>query len=667
MRTVTRVHPDAEPASPGTRLRVGVLGGIALSSDGRAMVLPHRKARVILAVLALARGTPVSREQLADLLWDTADSPARGALRTTLYELRRVLQACGCTALEESGSLRLLPEQSDTDLARAMEAIAAGEVPAILAAQPNALGRILAGYEDISEGVRAWIDEIRASAQAELRRTIGAAMVGPAIPRQRRRALAQLALQIDPTDEAACRTVMRLAAEDGEIGVALKAYGQLYDALDAELAMEPADETQALVAAIKTGQVPSIRLRSGVPPQDTPPATALATLAVLPFAAASPDLALFADGVVEGTIHVLSGIGDLFVIARGTSMRYGGIGFDPREVGRELGVGYVMAGRVSRTASGVRVATELVATRSGIVVRTDRHEVAPSDLFALQDRIAELLVATLAPAVKEHELARARRKPPAEQTAYDLMLQGVDLQYALEESSYNNAGALLEEAIRRDPGFAPAHAHLATWHNFRIGQGWSHDRAADATAAERHAVLALDLDRNNAVALAIRGQVHSFHDRDYRLARKCLDRALEVGPSCVMAWTLSSATYGWTGNGADAVAHAARALSLSPRDPFAFFAEHMLSQGHYMAGDFDAAIAIGQRVEESNPRLTSNLRTLAAALVAHGAIDAARDVAARMLRLEPDFTLGGFAQRTPLADAVRAPYVARLRRAGLPG
>lgn len=666
MKVQLSSRPRPSTAAAPSRLQISIMGGLTLSFSGRPVALPHRKARVILAYLAVRGGGPVSRERLADLLWNTGEAQSRGALRTTIYELRRVLQACGLAMRDSGNDLALDPGTWDLDLSDALASITEGEIPAPLAAYPANITRILEGYEDLSEGLSAWIRELRANVQYEFRSAIGKALTDPAIPRASRKSVAELATRFDPLDEAACRALMQLAAEDGETSVALRTYARLYEALDHELGMEPAEETQALVAAIKVGRLtspgPVALPRVEVPQPSLPPAT----LVVLPLAASSPDLAAFADGIQEGTIHVLSGIGDLFVIARGTAMRYGPGHVDPREIGRELGVDYVLSGRVSDAGSAVRVTTELVATSNGVVIRSDRHEVARADRFGLHDRIAELMVATLAPAVKEHDLARARRKPPAEQTAYDLMLQGVDLQYALSETTYDHAGALLEEAIRRDPGFAPAHAYLATWHNFRIGQGWSPDRAADARAAERHVAIALDLDRNNAVALAIQGQVCSFHQRNYRLARRYLDRALEVGPSCVVAWTLSSATHGWTGHGAEAVAHARRALALSPRDPFAFFAEHMLSQGHYMAGEYDAAITLGHRVEDANPRLTSNLRTLAAALVAAGDRDQAREVGARMLRLEPEFRLAPFEARTPLADSVRGTYVGRLRLAGLP-
>jgi adenylate cyclase len=160
--------------------------------------------------------------------------------------------------------------------------------------------------------------------------------------------------------------------------------------------------------------------------------------------------------------------------------------------------------------------------------------------------------------------------------------------------------------------------------------------------------------------------VLSFNNRNHAAARQYLDRAIAVGPSSALAWTLSSSTHGWSRNGKLGIEHATRALKLSPFDPFVFFVEHMLSQSHYVNGDYAIAIERARGVEQRNPRLTSNLRTLTAALVASGAIDEARGVAAAMLSREPTFRLTTFERRTPLSDTVRPDYVARLRRAGLP-
>ena len=192
------------------------------------------------------------------------------------------------------------------------------------------------------------------------------------------------------------------------------------------------------------------------------------------------------------------------------------------------------------------------------------------------------------------------------------------------------------------------------------------DAAADPAAAARLAGEALERDHNDAVALAIQGQTLSFTRRDYSAARYFLDRAIAVGPSASLAWTLSSTTHGSTGDGESAVAHAMRGLQLSQRDPFVFFTEHMVSQGHYVAGDFAEAVRWGRKAHASNPMLTSNLCTLAAALVMQGDLKTARDVASQVLKLQPDFSLRRFLARTPFSQSIRDVHGERLRMAGLP-
>jgi class 3 adenylate cyclase/TolB-like protein/Tfp pilus assembly protein PilF len=374
----------------------------------------------------------------------------------------------------------------------------------------------------------------------------------------------------------------------------------------------------------------------------------------------------FSEGIIEGIIHILSGIQNLFVISRGTSLAYAGQTVDPRAIGVQLGVRYALSGIVRRTRDRLRVFTELADASTGKVLRTDRRDSALGDLFEMQDEIATEVVNAIAPAVHNEELARAMRKPPDNLTAYDLLLQALDVLYQLRLETFDRSRGLLQQAMAHDPGYAPAYSHAATWHMFRIGQGWTTNSAVDAEEAARCAAAALDRDPNDAVALAIHGQMLSFTQHDYEQALHFLDRAITVGPSCHMAWTLSSTTAGWIGDGERAVAHATRAMQLSPFDPFAFFAEHMLSQGHYVRGDFEQAIAWGRRAASHNGMLTSNLRTLAAALVAHGDIDAARDIARRILVLDPDFRLKTFAARSAMSRSVLEIYLPRLRAAGLP-
>jgi TolB-like protein/class 3 adenylate cyclase/tetratricopeptide (TPR) repeat protein len=408
--------------------------------------------------------------------------------------------------------------------------------------------------------------------------------------------------------------------------------------------------------------IPAVSILPGALPDDRP------SIAVLPFRVQpiGADDAWFAEGVIEGVIHVLSGIENLFVIGRGTSLAYAGRDVDPRAVGRDLGVRYVLSGSVRRLDNRLRIATELVDATSGSVIRSDRLDGAVTDLFDMQDLIARHVVSAIAPAVHDRELARALRKHPDSMTGYDLLLQALDLLYRLKQEEFDRARGLLQQAMASDPGFAPAYSHTATWHMFRIGQGWSPNFGEDAREAARCAIAALERDRNDAVGLAIHGQMLSFTRRDYDGALHFLDRAIAAGPSCHMAWTLSSTTSGWIGDGKRAVEHAERALQLSPLDPFAFFTEHMLSQGHYISGNYEEAVIWGRRAAARNGRLTSNLRTLAATLVALGDLAGAREIGRRVLEIEPEFSLQKFAARSPIKPGILERHIPRLRSAGLP-
>jgi len=393
------------------------------------------------------------------------------------------------------------------------------------------------------------------------------------------------------------------------------------------------------------------------------------SIAVLPFAHAGADQddAYFAEGVIEGIIHVLSGLDELLVISQGSTHAYAGRRPDVRKVGRDLGVRYVLSGSFRRVGNHVRILTELSETETGAVTSADRYDGEFSDLFEIQDRISAHAVATIAPHIREWELQRARRKPADSLTAYDLMLRGTNLMLRLDEPNFNRARGMLQKAISEDPGFAPAWAYIAYWHMLRIGQGWSPDIAADNAEAVRCAAAALEHDEAFALALAIRGHMKSFLDHDFATAAALLDRALEAGPNLALAWSFASATSGYLGDGPAAVLRAERALRLSPRDPFAFRHQTMLAQAHYINGNPEEAVVWGERAAKSKPSFTSNSRILIAALVAVGRMERAREVVRTVIAAEPRFRIDAWAERTPLNGAVLEGVVARLREAGLPG
>ena len=673
-----------QPQRGAPLVQLSLFGRFRVWSDTVPDLLPRtRKSRAVLAILALEGGRSVRRTWIAGLLWDRVpEEQARNSLRQALSELGTALRPAGTPLIDaRRDDLRLAADACAIDLAT-FEAARPGEH----VAWPQAplledLGDLAPTFDQWLHGERARIDgRLRERMEAEIERLCRA----DAAPEERIAAARDL-LARDATHERAWRLIIRSLADMGDTGQALREYIACEAALRRLLDAAPSAETRALrdllrgttparpaltpavaVQPTRSATVPARPAAPALPPRDHNQRQA--SIAVLPFAAPAgqADAILLANGLVEGVIHELSGLGDLFVIGRGTSLAYTQQPLDPRVVGTELGVRYIVSGSVTSTGSRLRIFNELIETSGGSVVRADRRNVALTDLFDLQDTLTAEIVSAIAPSVRENELARARRKPPASLTAYDLLLRGLDRMSWLEPSAFTEAGRLLRRGMELDPGFAAVRSHAATWHNYNSAQGWSTDAAADTAAAARLAGEALERDHNDAVALAIQGQTLSFTRRDYSAARHFLDRAIAVGPSASLAWTLSSTTHGWTGDGESAVAHAMRGLQLSPRDPFAFFTEHMVSQGHYVSGDFAEAVRWGRKALASNPMLTSNLRTLAAALVMQGEVEAARSLAAQVLKLQPDFSVRRFLARTPFSQSIRDVHGERLRLAGLP-
>jgi class 3 adenylate cyclase/TolB-like protein len=392
------------------------------------------------------------------------------------------------------------------------------------------------------------------------------------------------------------------------------------------------------------------------------------SIAVLPFRKAQQDATdvYFAEGIVEEIVHALASLKDLFVVSRTSTLRYAGEALDTKAIGHDLGVRYLLYGGVQRQREQLRITTELIDVESAHVLRADRYEGTTAELFQLQETIALAAMRTIAPGVMEQELRRASRKHPESLTAYDLVLQALQYLYRIDYDSHSRTRELLQRAIALDPDYAPAYTYVAYWYIFRIGEGWSTDPEADAAEGARMAEAALKRDRHDPLALAISGHVRAFLMRDFESARVVLDRAIEHGPNCAMAWSMSSITHGYMGQGADAVAHAERGLRLSPIDAHAFWHEGMLAQAYYVAGEYAAAVAWARKAATQNPNAMFNLRVLAASLAAQGRELEARRAAREILKLHPDFSLAVYRPNCPFTGAMLEAWLARLHAAGIP-
>jgi adenylate cyclase len=392
------------------------------------------------------------------------------------------------------------------------------------------------------------------------------------------------------------------------------------------------------------------------------------SLAVLPFRTLMKDQAdaYFAEGMVDDIIRLLGGLKELLVIARSSTLGYTGSPLDLRRVGHELDVRYVLHGSLRRLGDKLRIAVELSEAESRHLIWADRLDGELSEVFDLQDRIAMRVVGAVAPHVRERELNRGMRKHPSSMTAYDLTLQALDLFYRMDRASLVQARELFEQAVQHDPDYAPAYSHLASLHIRVIGQGWSADEMGDRNRAAEAAGMAIERDRNDALALAIYGHLQSYLLKNYEAAQNYLERALAAGPSCAWAWAYSSLTHGYLGDVAKAITRAEWATRLSPLGPDAFWLEHYLSQAYYMGGRYNDAIAWGRMSAAHAAANTSNLGCLIASLVAAGDLQDARKVAQRLLQFAPNYRVSLFLARTPLRGDMRDLFAERLRLGGIP-
>lgn len=393
-----------------------------------------------------------------------------------------------------------------------------------------------------------------------------------------------------------------------------------------------------------------------------------ASLAVLPFRTLQQDQsdAYFSEGIVDDIIRALGGLKDILVIARSSTLNFARAPLDLRRVGHELDVRYVLHGSVRRANNTLRITVELCEAQTGTIVWGDRFDGGIDDLFDLQDRIATRVATSVAPHLLERELSHAKRKRPENMTAYDLTLQALDLSYRMDRAALDEAETLLRAATGYDPNYAQAYTHLAFLQMTRIGQGWAENPAAAAEVAGRSALAAIQRDRNDAVAMAYYGQYQSFVLRDFAAAQELHERALAIGPNCAWAWSLSSLPFAYLGDAATAVTRVERALRLSPLGPEAYWHEHFLSLALYVSGRYEEAVAWGKLSAAHASANSSNLRTLAASLVANGNLDGAREVAAQLMRLVPNFNLHDFHRRTHFRGDFALAHLSRLRQAGLP-
>jgi TolB-like protein len=390
------------------------------------------------------------------------------------------------------------------------------------------------------------------------------------------------------------------------------------------------------------------------------------SIAVLPFLNLSgdPDQEYFADGMVDDIITALARIKWLFVIARNSTFTYKGRAVDVRQVGRELGVRYVLEGSVRKIGNNLRVTGQMVDASTGAHIWADRFDRSSDDIFALQDEIALSAVGAIAPSLRRAEIDRVKRQRTDSLDAYDLVLRAqLDVDSGMPEQ-VTRALVLLDQAIKLDPAYALAHGNAAMCHHclyLRAGL-----QETSRAASIRYARAAILHGQDDAAALTLAGFSLGMDAHDRNAAFTAMETALAISPSSALTYILGSVILGWTGEAERAIAWSERGMRLSPLDSWAFAAFDAQAMSYVLLGRHEEACHAAYRSVQANPAHSITYVQLAAALAKLGRVEEARAAAARVLELHPTFRFGRQFKAVNCAPALAQSLGEALRAAGLP-
>ena len=393
------------------------------------------------------------------------------------------------------------------------------------------------------------------------------------------------------------------------------------------------------------------------------------SIAVLPFVNLSgdPTQEYFVDGVVDDIISALSRMRWLFVIARNASFTYKGRAVDTKQVGRELGVRYVLEGSVRKAANRIRITGQLVDAHSGATLWSERFESAIDDLFELQDQMATSVVGALAPHLETAEIERSRQKPTANLDAHDYYMRGMWKFRQVSRSEIDEALPLFYEAIKRDPEFASAHAMAAWCHSWRRLSRWVTDPERETAEGMRLARRAVELGQHDAVALAASAHVLTHLNRDVESSVELLDRAVLLDPNLAAGWYLGGYIRIWRGQQDDAIEWLARGMRLCPLGPDIHRMELGFAMAHLLAGRITEALSWVERVAVKRSDQTFVIAIFAATYARAGRIADARLSIRRLRELDPELQLSRVREWLPFQRPEDlATFTTALREAGLP-
>src|SRR5262249_26278901 len=366
-------------------------------------------------------------------------------------------------------------------------------------------------------------------------------------------------------------------------------------------------------------------------------------------------------------IIALSRFKQLFVIARNSSFTYKGKGVDVKQVGRELGVRYVLEGSVRKAMNRVRITGQLVDTSTGAHLWADRFDGGLEDIFDLQDRVTVSVVGAIAQKLEQAEIERTKHKPTERLDAYDHYLRGMASFYQFTRDSNSEALRLYYRAIELDPDFALAHGWAAMCYSQRKANGWTTDRAHEIAETTRLVRRAVTLGKDDAVALATGGYALAYLVGDAEGGSTFVDRALVFNPNLARAWYSSGWVRNWLGQSDLAIERFAHAMRLSPLDPGISLMQIGTAHAHFFANRYHEALVWAGVVLREQGYLHAALRIAAANAALAGRSEEAKKLCTRLQQLDPALRVSNLRDVLgPYRPEAIAKYEEGLRLAGLP-
>jgi TolB-like protein len=391
------------------------------------------------------------------------------------------------------------------------------------------------------------------------------------------------------------------------------------------------------------------------------------SIAVLPFSNLSgdPQQEYFADGVVEDIIAELSRLRWLFVIARNSSFVYKGKSVDIKQVGRELGVRYVLEGSVRKSSDRLRIASQLVDTATGASLSANRFQGTLGDVFELQDRVTESVVGAIAPQLERAEIVRAQRKTE-DFDAYDYYLRGLAAVYMWTKEANDEALRLFSRATEIDPNFAAAFGRAALCYNWRITNGFMTDPMQETGEALRIARRAVDVGKDDAAALCMAGFAMARLGGELDTGAGLIDQALGLNPNLAEGWRSIGWVKVWLGKADEAIDCFAKAMRLSPVDPRMFDMQAGLASGYFIAGRYEEACAWSDKAIGNQSKYGPALRVGVASHALAGRKERTQKLVALLSAADPSLRISNLQDRAPWDPAGLARLADGLRKAGLP-